>query len=192
MTDDVKQPRSMLPWVIGLLAFALLGTAICGGAGVAIYFIAGQRLTANAPGSLESQFRDAINDHQAGNSAKAKDMLKLPESWFLENYGVDKGKAMFDKYNAKSADIERKFLAQLDTANHRKLTRFEVEAYDRTQAPSFFKKALAELTAKPQLLQIFMPDPGDRDPHIVGPFVLADGAHRYFSADVLWYPEQLK
>ena len=190
MTED-KKKSSLGMWIVVFVLMAGVGLLACAGAAVALYYVIGpERLGfgggADSPRALEKQFREALEENKSGGNAKAKEMLKLPESWFVENFGSAKGKELHGKYTSRAEDIERRFLIDLKNANGRKLEQIQVEEYDR-KSSFILKRTLDEMTGTPKLYQVFLhKTDSEKDGLTLGPFVYADGAFRFFSGDVTW------
>jgi hypothetical protein len=189
MTEG-KKKSSLGMWIVVFVLMAGVGVLACAGAVVTLYYVLGpDRLGfggAESPRALEKQFREALEENKTGGNTKAKEMLKLPESWFVENFGAARGKELHGKYSSRADDIERRFLIDLKTANQRKLEQIQVEQYDR-KASFILKRTLDEMTGTPKLYQVFLhKTDSEKDGLTLGPFVYADGAFRFFCGDVTW------
>jgi hypothetical protein len=188
---EPKKKSSLIIWIVAFASVALVSLLVCAGTGYVLfsYNLLPFGRSGNSA-ALEKLAQELIDEHKAGGNTKAKDAVKLPESWFVEVFGAARGKDMHTRYQARSADIERRFILDIKTIQVRRFSKIEAEKYHEASAPGFFTKTLADMTGKPELLQVFFHPPADakagEEGIVFGPFVFVDGSYRFFSADVMW------
>jgi hypothetical protein len=194
---EAKKKNPLVMWIVVFVLVAGVGLLACAGAGVTLYYVLGPESFSFGGGSgslgaLEKQLREVLDEQKAGGNTKAKEMLKLPESWFVASYGAGPGKELHAKYSARADDIERRFLIDLKIVNTRKLDKFDSSLYDDTANP-VHKRTLDSMTAKPKIYQVYAHEAGkEKDGMVLGPFVVVDGTFRFFSGDVPWNQAPIK